>query len=160
MRNGERLILVLNGLRYPDLEREGPRRRDWFVEQRRGEEAARLLEMAYREFRPYSIYKANQTVGQVQVSGGTEDTVPAIVKSNVAPIMEVDSRSGVKVALHYNTLTAPVSEGQPVGTLTVTAPDFPGMNVTVYAAKAVPETGFFGKVVGKIESLIWRKKGG
>jgi len=160
VRNGERLILVLNGLRYPDLEREGPRRRDWFVEQRRGEEAARLLEMAYREFRPYSIYKANQTVGQVQVSGGTEDTVPAIVKTNVAPTMQVDSRSGVKVALHYNTLTAPVSEGQPVGTLTVTAPDFPGMNVTVYAAKAVPETGFFGKVVGKIESLIWRKKGG
>jgi serine-type D-Ala-D-Ala carboxypeptidase (penicillin-binding protein 5/6) len=161
VRNGERLILVLNGLRYPDLEREGPRRRDWFVEQRRGEEAARLLEMAYREFRPYSIYKANQTVGQVQVSGGTEDTVPAIVKTNVAPTMEVDSRSGVKVVLHYNTpLRAPVIEGQPVGTLTVTAPDFPGLNVTIYAAKSVPETGFFGKAAEWIESLVWRKKGG
>ena len=161
VRNGERLILVLNGLRYPDLEREGPRRRDWFVEQRRGEEAARLLEMAFREFRPYSIYKANQTVGQVQVSGGTEDTVPAIVKTNVAPTMQVDSRSGVRVVLHYNTpLQAPVSEGQPVGTLTVTAPDYPGLNVTIYAAKSVPETGFFGKVVDKIESLVWRKKGG
>ena len=160
VRNGERLILVLNGLRYPDLEKEGPRRRDWFVEQRRGDEAARLLEMAYREFRPYSVYKANQTVGQVQVSGGTEDSVPAIVKTAVAPVMQVDSRSGVKVALRYNALRAPVSEGQAIGTLTVTAPDFPGMTVPVYAAKAVPELGFFGKVVDRLEALIWRKKGG
>lgn len=158
VRNGERLILVLNGLRYPDLEKEGPRRRDWFVEQRRGDEAARLLELAYREFRPYSIYKANQTVGQVQVSGGVEDSVPVIVKTAVAPTMQVDSHTGVKVAIRYNAIKAPVSEGQAVGVLSITAPDFPGLDVPVYAAKAIPERGFFGKMVDKMVSLVWRKK--
>jgi D-alanyl-D-alanine carboxypeptidase (penicillin-binding protein 5/6) len=161
VRNGERLILVLNGLRYPDLDKEGPRRRDWFVEQRRGEEAARLLEMAYREFRQYPLYKPNQLVGQAQVWGGSEASVPVTVKTLVAPTMQVDSRQGMKVVFHYDSpLKAPVAEGQAVGTLTVTAPDYPGLTVPVYAAKPVSETGIFGKILLGIESLIWRKKGG
>ena len=161
VRNGERLILVLNGLRYPDLEKSGPRRKDWFIEQRRGEEAARLLEMAYREFRQYPLYTANQVVGQAQVWGGSEASVPATVKSLVAPTMQVDSRQGMKVVFHYDSpLKAPVAEGQAIGTLTVTAPDYPGLTVPVYAAKPVSETGIFGKMLLGIESLIWRKKGG
>src|SRR6185437_11634336 len=43
MRNGQRLILVLNGLRYPD-------KNDWWAERYRAEEAARILEIAFREF--------------------------------------------------------------------------------------------------------------
>lgn len=160
-RGDERLILVINGLRYPDLDRDSPVRRDWFAEQRRGEEAARILEVAFREFRPYTIYKANQVIGQVQITGGTDDNVPVVVKSAVAPTMQVDSRSGVKITIHYNIpLKAPISEGQPVGTLLVTAPDFPGVTVTVYAANAVPEAGFLGKFVDRIEYFIWPKKSG
>ena len=156
----ERLILVLNGLRYPDLNRDAPARRDWFAELRRGEEAARILEVAFREFRPFSIYKADQVVGQAHVIGGAQDTVPTIVKSDVTPIMQVDSRRGVKVAVHYNApLTAPINEGQPVGTLTVSAPDFPGMTVTVYAGQSVSVPSMFGKVADWIRSLVWRKTG-
>lgn len=159
VRNGERLILVLNGLRYPDLEKSGPRRKDWFVEQRRGDEAARLLEMAFREFRQYPLYKSNQVVGQAQVWGGSEASVPVTVKGAVAPTMQVDSRQGMKVVFRYDTpLKAPVAEGQAVGTLTVTAPDYPGLTVPVYAAKPVSETGIFGKLLLGIESLISRKK--
>ena len=32
-------------------------------------------------------------------------------------------------------LTAPIALGQKVGTMTVTAPDFPGLTVPVYAAQ-------------------------
>jgi len=161
VRNGERLILVLNGLRYPDLEKSGPRRKDWIVEQRRGDEAARLLGMAYREFRQYPLYKPNQVVGQAQVWGGSENAVPVTVKNPVAPTLQVDSRQSMKVVFHYTSpLKAPVAEGQQVGTLTVTASDFPGMTVPVYAAKSVSETGIFGKILIGIESLISRKKGG
>jgi D-alanyl-D-alanine carboxypeptidase (penicillin-binding protein 5/6) len=161
VRNGERLILVLNGLRYPDLEKDDSRRRDYFVEQRRSDEAARLLGLAYREFRRYQLLKAGDVVGQAQVWGGSEDTVPVTVNTAVAPTMQVDSRQGLKVVLRYNgPVKAPVEQGQAVGTLTVTAPDYPGLTVPVYAAKPVSGTGFFGRVMIGIEALLFGKKGG
>jgi len=159
-RGGRRLILVLNGLRYPDLDRDSPQRRDWFAEQRRGDEAARLLETGYREFRQYRLYKANEIIGKAQVTGGTESEVPVTVKSDVMPTLQVDSRPGLKVAVHYNSpLKAPIAQGQTVGALSITAPDFPGMTVPVVAAAAVPEPGLLGKILLRFESLIFRKHG-
>jgi len=73
----------------------------------------------------------------------------------------VDSRQAIRVVFHYDSpIKAPVAEGQPVGTLTVSAPDYPGLTVPVYAAKPVSETGIFGKILLGIESLLSRKKGG
>ncbi|MBV9330190.1 MAG: D-alanyl-D-alanine carboxypeptidase [Alphaproteobacteria bacterium] len=155
VRNGQRLILVLNGLRYPDLEKSGPKRRDWFVEQRRGDEAARLLEEGFREFRQYPLYAAGQVVGRAPVQNGTDDFVPVQVKAAVAPTLEVDSRPGLKVAFRYNTLAAPVAAGQMVGSLAISAPDFPGLSVPLYAAKPVAEEGIFGRLF----SMFSRKKG-
>jgi D-alanyl-D-alanine carboxypeptidase (penicillin-binding protein 5/6) len=161
VRNGQRLILVLNGLRYPQLDKMTPAAQDWHGVNLRGDEAARVLGVAFREFRQYPLFNANAVVGQAQVSGGSEDTVPAVVKSPVAPTLQVDSRPGLKVALHINSpLKAPVAAGQVVGALMITAPDYPGMTVPVYAAKPVSELGFFGKIVNGIESMISRKKGG
>lgn len=158
VRNGRRLILVLNGLRYPDLAKDDPRRKDWFVEQRRADEAARLLEEAYREFRQYHLYSANQVIGQADVWGGAENQVPLTVRADVMPTLQVDSRPGLKVVLHYNgPVKAPVAQGEQVGTLTVTAPDFPGMTVPVVAAQPVSEAGFFGRVVMGIEGLLSKK---
>jgi D-alanyl-D-alanine carboxypeptidase (penicillin-binding protein 5/6) len=161
VRNGTRLILVVNGLRFPDLDKSSPQRRDWFAEQRRGDEAARLLEMAYREFRQYPLFKPNDVVGHAPVSGGTEDSVPLVVKSAVAATLQVDSRPGLKVAVRYNgPVKAPVAQGQAVGMLAITAPDYPGMTVPLYAAKSVPELGFFGRMILQVESWISGKKGG
>jgi D-alanyl-D-alanine carboxypeptidase (penicillin-binding protein 5/6) len=46
--------------------------------------------------------------------------------------------------------------GQKVGTLTVSAPDFPGLTVPVYAAEAVNELGLFGKAWNSVHRL-WKK---
>lgn len=159
-RGDVRLILVVNGLRYPDLDKDSPIKRDWFAEQRRGDEAARLLEMAFREFRNYPVYKAGDAVGQAKVSGGVEDSVPVTVRAAVAPTMQVDSHSSMKITLQIATVKAPIAQGQRVGTLTITANDYPGLTVPVYASKAVPETGFFGRILSGIWSMFGGKKGG
>lgn len=161
VRNGERLILVLNGLRYPQLDKMTPAAQDWHGVQLRGDEAATILGMAFREFRQYPLYKANDVVGQAKVSQGVEDSVPLIVVTPVAPTMQVDSRPGMKVAVHVNgSVKAPIAQGQKLGTLVVTAPDFPGLTVPVYAAKAVPEIGFFGRMFHGIGSWFSGKHGG
>src|SRR6202012_2838612 len=64
-RGDQRLILVLNGLRYPQYSN------DYFPNIKRAEEAARVMDMAFREFRHFNLTSANQVVGQAMLKGGT-----------------------------------------------------------------------------------------
>jgi serine-type D-Ala-D-Ala carboxypeptidase (penicillin-binding protein 5/6) len=158
VRSGQRLILVLNGLRYPDLAKTGGKGADWFAERRRAEEAARVLGMAFREFRSYQLFKANEIAGSVPVWGGSENSVPVTPLKPVAVTMQVDSRPGLKVALRYTApVKAPVAAGQQVGTLTVSAPDFPTMTVPVYAAQKVSRAGIWHRMITGVKALVGGK---
>ena len=64
--------------------------------------------------------------------------------SPVALTMQVDSHTGLKTEVKTDPgLTAPVQQGQRVGTMTITAPDFPAMTVPVYAAQPVAQANIF-----------------
>ena len=159
-RGDRRFILVLNGLRYPDLDSRSSAAQDWAAGQRRGDEAARVLGLAFREFRRYPLFKAGDVVGQAKVFGGVRDTVPMTVRQPVALTLQVDSRAGMKTVVKYDgPIKAPIAPGQRIGTLSISAPDFPGANVPLYAASAVAETGFFGRMVLGFEALVSGKSG-
>jgi D-alanyl-D-alanine carboxypeptidase (penicillin-binding protein 5/6) len=152
----ERLILVLNGLRYPDLANATPQKQDWFAERRRSDEAARILGLAFREFRKYDIAKAGQVIGTAPVWQGERDTVPLTVASTASVTMQVDSHAGMKAVVHYDTpLKAPIARGQQIGILEITAPDFLGMKIPLYAANSVDRAGIFGRMYLGIRSMIW-----
>src|SRR6202012_1987089 len=77
-RGGERLILVLNGLRYPQYNN------DYFPNIKRAEEAARVMEMSFRKFRPFPVTPANQGTGGARVLNGTALPVPETTAVPVA----------------------------------------------------------------------------
>jgi D-alanyl-D-alanine carboxypeptidase (penicillin-binding protein 5/6) len=155
VKDGHRLILVLNGLRYPDLAKDSPMQQDWFAEMRRGDEAARVLGMAFREFRSYRLFKAREIAGIAKVWGGSKKTVPVTTGKPLAVTLQVDSRPKMVVTLRYSgPLEAPIAQGQQVGTLTVTAPDFPGMTVPVYAAQDVSRASIFGRMMQGLRALF------
>ena len=150
-RGDQRLILVLNGLRYPQYHN------DYFPNIRRAEEAGRVMELAFREFRSYSVLKADQVVGNVALVNGKEATVPVTARNPLNVTMQVDSHAGLKTVLKPDAnLKAPIQAGQKVGTLTVTAPEFPNLTVPVYATQAVAEVGMFGKAWNAV-SRLWKK---
>ena len=153
LRDGRRMILVHPSLRYP----ESPN--DYFPNIKRSEEAGRLIDMAFREFRQYRLFKPGDVVGQAQVWGGTYATVPMTVKTPLALTLQVESRAGMKVAVSYDgPLKAPIAAGQKIGTLKVTAPDFLGLTVPLYAANDVPRVGIFGRMMLGISALFSGKK--
>ena len=155
VKDGHRLILVLNGLRFPDLDRFSPAKQDWIAEQRRAEEAARVLGVAFREFRSYPLFKANEIAGTARVWGGSKSTVAVTAGKPIAVTLQVDSRPKMMVSVHYNgPLQAPIAQGQQVGTLSITAPDFPRMVVPLYAAESVPRAGIFGRMIMGLKALI------
>jgi D-alanyl-D-alanine carboxypeptidase (penicillin-binding protein 5/6) len=144
VRDGRRIIVVLNGLAS---------------EKDRADEGARMIETGFREFRRYQLFKPGDGIAEANVFGGTDSTVPLTVKASVAVTLQVDSRPGMKVAVHYNgPLAAPVAEGQQVGTLSVTAPDFPGMTIPLYAAHDVSKVGLFGRMMLGIRALFGGNK--
>jgi D-alanyl-D-alanine carboxypeptidase (penicillin-binding protein 5/6) len=158
--NGQRLILVLNGLRYPQLDKMSPSAQDWHGVRLRGEEAARMLGVAFREFRRYQLFKPGEVVGSAEVWQGSHDTVPLQVGGPVSVTMQVESRSGMKVTVTYDgPVKAPIAKGQQIGTVNITAPDFPGMRAPIYAANAVSGAGLFGKVFLGIRALIFGQHG-
>jgi D-alanyl-D-alanine carboxypeptidase (penicillin-binding protein 5/6) len=154
-RGDQRLILVLNGLRYPDLANSSPQRQDWFAERRRSDEAARILGLAFREFRKYRLVGANDVVGQAPVWQGTADNVPLTVGKPLSVTLPVESRSKMKMSVSFHgPVQAPIAKGQQIGTMTITAPDFPTMKVPVYAANSVDRAGIFGRIFLGIRHMI------
>ena len=150
-RDNQRLILVLNGLRFPQYHN------DYFPNIKRAEEASRVMEMAFREFRSYPVFTAGQGVGQVAVQGGALPTVPVMVQKPLAVTMQVDSHAAMKTVVKANPgLTEPIAAGQKIGTVTITAPEFPPLTVPVFASQSVAEVGIFGRMVNSVKRL-WKK---
>jgi len=140
LRNGQRLILVLNGLRYPQYHN------DYFPNIKRAEEAARVMDMSFREFRHFTVTNANQVVGQAMVIGGAVPNVPVTPGQAIAVTMQVDSHNGLKTEVKADpNLTAPIAQGQKVGVMAITAPDFPAMTVPVYATQSVSRANIFAR---------------
>jgi serine-type D-Ala-D-Ala carboxypeptidase (penicillin-binding protein 5/6) len=140
VRNGQRLILVLNGLRYPQYHN------DYFPNIKRAEEAGRVMDMAFREFRHYTITNANQVVGQLAVNGGAQPNVPVTPGQAVSLTMQVDSQKAMKTEVKADpNLAAPITQGQKVGIMAVTAPDFPTLTVPVYATQNVGRASIFAR---------------
>jgi serine-type D-Ala-D-Ala carboxypeptidase (penicillin-binding protein 5/6) len=150
-RGDQRLILVLNGLRYPQYHN------DYFPNIRRAEEAARVMELAFREFRSYPVLAANQVVGTVPVANGKQPNVPVTAAKPLSVTMQVDSHAGMKTVIKPDPgVTAPVSVGQKVGVLQVTAPEFPALTVPVYATQPVAEVGMIGHLWQSIQRM-WKR---
>jgi D-alanyl-D-alanine carboxypeptidase (penicillin-binding protein 5/6) len=150
-RGDQRLILVLNGLRFPQYHN------DYFPNIKRAEEAGRVMELAFREFRSYPVLAVNQIVGQASVIDGALPTVPVTAAKPLSVTMQVDSHAGMKTTLKPDPgLKAPIQQGQKVGVLVVSAPEFPDLAVPVYAAQAVAQVGFLGHMMNSVRHL-WKK---
>lgn len=150
-RGDQRLILVLNGLRFPQY------KNDYFPNIKRAEEAGRVMDLAFREFRSYPVLATNQVIGNVPLANGTAPTVAVTAAKALNVTMQVDSHAGMKTALKADAgLKAPIHVGQKVGVLVVTAPEFPALTVPVYASQSVGEVGIIGGMWNSVQRL-WKK---
>ena len=155
VQNGRRLILVLNGLRYPDLAKRDNKAQDWFGEQRRAEEAARVLGLAFREFRQYKLFGANDTVADAEVWQGQSGTVPLTTGKDLAVTLTPEARAGMKVSVSYEgPVKAPIAKGQRVATLNVSAPNAPALSVPLFAKEEVGAAGFVSRIFTGLRAAI------
>jgi D-alanyl-D-alanine carboxypeptidase (penicillin-binding protein 5/6) len=141
VRDGRRLILVVNGLKS---------------ERERVEEGRRLLDIGYREFKSYQLLAAGDTVGEANLFGAAKDKVALTVKDPVRMLMPIAGRRDMKVTLSYNgPIKAPIAAGQEIGSLRVSVPGKEDKIVPVVAAEAVSSSGFIDNMMRGLVSLIF-----
>ena len=141
VRDGRRLVLVVNGLKS---------------ERERVAEGRRLIDLGYREFKSYHLLAAGDAVGEADLFGGAKQKVALTVAEPVRMLMPITGRRDMKVTLSYNgPIKAPVAAGQQIGSLKVSVPGKQDKIVPVVAAEEVRASGFFNNMMRGLVALIF-----
>ena len=131
-REDRRIIVVLGGL--PTMKA-------------RAQESERLIEWAFREFNDYKLFAAGDKVEDAEVWLGSDPKVPLTVAKDLVVTLPRKSRKDMKVTVDYDRpIPAPVSKGQTVGKVVVTAPDVPPTEAPLVAGADVDRMDALGRI--------------
>jgi D-alanyl-D-alanine carboxypeptidase (penicillin-binding protein 5/6) len=139
-RGDQRLILVVNGLKSVN---------------QRSRETERLINWGFREFGTYKLFGAGEVVSDAGVWLGENETVPLVLPDGLAVVMSRKARKEMKVSVNYRgPIAAPISKGQQVATLRVTAPNFETVERPLLAGQDVPRLGPFNRLFAAVKQLV------
>jgi D-alanyl-D-alanine carboxypeptidase (penicillin-binding protein 5/6) len=122
-RDGERLILVINGTK---------------TEKERGTEAKKIMDWGFSAFERVAFFKDGDVLGTARVFDGAEGSVDVVAKGEIDALLPHGTRDTVKGRIVYRgPIPAPVKRGQEIGTLQLTQNDQIVREAKVYAANDV-----------------------
>jgi D-alanyl-D-alanine carboxypeptidase (penicillin-binding protein 5/6) len=140
VREGRRLIMVINGLKSM---------RD------RSQESDRLMSWAFREFDNYQLFKAGDAVEEVPVWLGGAKTVTATVQQSALVTLPRRLRKDMQVSIQYESpVKAPVQQGQVIGKLVARTPNMTLAELPLVASQSVNELGLFGRVGAAVGHFV------
>ena len=139
-RDGQRVVMVLNGMKSM---------------KQRSAESRRLIDLMFREFKLYRFFDEDQVVDRANVWLGTQSKIDLILEEPLHLVMARSDRRKMKVSVNWSDpVPAPISAGQPIGTLVLELPS----GKTTYpllAAESVSELGMFDRVGEALKYLIF-----
>jgi D-alanyl-D-alanine carboxypeptidase (penicillin-binding protein 5/6) len=132
VRDGRRLILVLNGMT---------------TMADRAQETARLLDWGFRESSNTTIFKAGDVVADAPVWLGTQEKVPLVIPTSVLMTTVVGQNGQPKAVVKFDgPLPAPIAKGTRIGTMAVTTPDGRTTEYPLETGADVPKLGVTGQI--------------
>jgi len=141
VRDGRRLILVVNGLASMA---------------ERAQETSRLMEWGYRESANTTVFRAGDTVVEAPVWLGAQDKVPLVIPRPVQITAPTGQTVTPRVVARFEgPLPAPVVKGTKVGTAAVTLPDGRVVEYPLETGAAVPRMGVIGRVTALIQHYLF-----
>ena len=141
IRNGRRLIAVVNGLKN---------------EKERIEEVEKLLTYGANNFRHYIIAKKDDSLGSLPIWGGKDLFVDAVAYEDIeilVPRNEDPTRLTREVE-YDEPILAPVTKGSVIGTLNIKNGDLILRSVPMYARTDIEEAGLVRKFWYNCKSLL------
>ena len=140
VRDGTRLIVVVNGLEDPDD---------------RATEAKKMLEWGYRNFETRTLFTADQPLGYVRVFGGESRSVKVWSPQPVKVMVSKQGNDKLIARLVYRgPIRAPIAAGQEVGVVRVWRGANVAMEAPVYAADAVGTGSTMRRAIDGASELV------
>jgi D-alanyl-D-alanine carboxypeptidase (penicillin-binding protein 5/6) len=141
IRNGRRLILVLNGMGSKG---------------ERSQESARLIDWGFREFNNYTLFRKGDTVETATVWLGKEVSVPLVIDQDLTITLPRRARRNARITVAYTSpIAAPIAQGKELAVLTIATPDTTPIKISLKAGKSVEQLGFMGRISTAIGYLLW-----
>lgn len=140
VRNGQRLILAMNGLK---------------TSRQRAQEARKFFDWGFRAFRTFKLFDQNIEIGRASVWGGTSNSVGLTSNKPVRALMPLTSRQDVKASIIYNhPLKAPIKKGGEVARLQVEAPGGISFSTPLYATEDIAKAGLVGRGMDVLTHML------
>ncbi len=122
----------------------------------RGEEAQRVLEYGYNQFKNYRLFTTGEAVETANVWLGDDTTVPLVLEEDVVVSLTAEGRRNLSVKVIYDgPIPAPVVNGSPLAELEITAPGLEPMRLPLVAGQEVHAASLLGRVSSALGYLIW-----
>ncbi|NJM35135.1 MAG: D-alanyl-D-alanine carboxypeptidase [Rhodomicrobium sp.] len=127
VQDGRRLILVQNGVKS---------------QSGRKEDAARLLNWGFKSFDKFTVFGADETVGEALVWGGEKRYVKLRGDGDVRVLLPKNAKQRLRGEIAYlGPVIAPVREGDRIGELRVTAENGVKASAPLFAAESIERGG-------------------
>lgn len=140
LRNGRRVVLVLNGMA---------------TNRERSEESERLMDWCFFNFEDVTLFTAGDVVDRAPVWLGAERTVPLVAGRDLVVTMPRNWRQKASIKVSYDApIAAPVMKGDAVGKLAVTGDGVPNMTLPLLAAEDVPKLGLPGRALAVLTKYV------
>jgi D-alanyl-D-alanine carboxypeptidase (penicillin-binding protein 5/6) len=140
VRNGQRVVMVLNGM---DSMKQ------------RSTESRRLMDLIFREYQSYEFFKQGQTVDQANVWLGTAPQVDLVLDAPLKLVLSRKDRQAMEISVQWlDPVPAPIRAGDQVGTLVISLPD-EVTKLPLRAAQDVDALGLFNRIGAAVKYLIF-----
>lgn len=144
VRNGRRLVVVVNGLMSVKA---------------RSSESERIIDWAYRSWGNYKLFSQGDKVLDANVWLGAKETAPVLIQNDLLISMPRKARKKMKVSVKMeDPIPAPIAAGTKIATLVVVAPDFEAIEIPLVAGITVKRLGPVGRLNEAVRHLVWGNK--
>ncbi|WP_231714727.1 D-alanyl-D-alanine carboxypeptidase family protein [Enhydrobacter aerosaccus] len=141
IRDGRRLVLVLNGLTSMAD---------------RAQETARLIEWGFRESSNTTILRAGDMLAEAPVWLGALDKVPLVIPTAVQMTTTVGQTAQPRVVAKFDgPVPAPIAKGTKLGTAAITFPDGRTVEYPLEAGTDVPKLGIVGRIAAAAKHYLF-----
>lgn len=146
VQNGQRLVLVVNGLKTA---------RDREIE------ARKLLEWGFRSFDSRQVFAANEVIGEASLYGGTKRGVEVTAQKPVRMLVPRGSNERVVARVVYTgPVRAPVVKGAEIGRLRIMRGETQALDLPVFAAEDVAEGPLMRRAMDAVfeQGVVWVRR--
>jgi len=138
-KGSSRFIVVLMGAATPE---------------QRQNDAWRLLDWAFANFRSIEIAKAGEVICQAKVLKGKTDTVDVLPHRPLAVTLGKDEKGDVRRTISLNRIVAPINAGDPIGEMVVEVDGRVISRIPLVAGSSVVRAGFLDYAVKYLRAFV------